>query len=162
MVNLNTIVNSSLGKGSREHFSNTRAAGFKTQSFEAQSGFNGVFCNHAIKTRFTVLAYCVKYLNVVILFYFQSLGLHTEETILSSLTNLSYQSSSAATSSLEQFFSSLLSSISTRGSELFVELQTLKVVIDAMCRFITCTFCVHVHCYVLFFFIELLIVFKFL
>ena len=90
--------------------------------------------------------------------YFLLLGLSTEETILSSLTNLSYQSSSAATSSLEQFFSSLLSSITTRGSELFSELQTLKVVFDAVCTCMcvwsvlnTCVqyvLCLrHVHCY---------------
>ena len=89
--------------------------------------------------------------------YFLLLGLSTEETILSSLTNLSYQSSSAATSSLEQFFSSLLSSITTRGSELFSELQTLKVVFDAVCVWSVLNTCVqyvlclwHVHCYVLF------------
>ena len=55
------------------------------------------------------------------------IGLNTEETILSSLRNLSYQSANAATNSLDQFFSSLLSSVTNRGSELFSELQELKV-----------------------------------
>lgn len=54
------------------------------------------------------------------------IGLNTE-TLTSSLTNLSNQSANAAINSLDQFFSSLSSTVSSRGSQLFAQLEDLKV-----------------------------------